>query len=121
MGLRFGGMVKVKILGDPGPRLVYRTCCGIGHERMGKCGDRLPRCMICAGPHKVENHQCGVSGCHKRPGKICMRIKIQCANCGGSHPTDLNRCIQRHKAEKDARKNKTIRKGKRKIAKSTDK
>ena len=79
---------------------------------MGQCGDRLPKCVICAGPHKVEDHQCGVVGCHKKPGKICVHVKVQCANCAGSHPADSNRCTQRHRAEMDARKNKTLSKGK---------
>ena len=82
---------------------------------MGKCGDRLPRCAICAGPHKVEDHHCGVSGCHKRSCIICVHVKVQCPNCGGSHPADSNRCTLRHKAEIDARKKKTLDKGKAKI------
>ena len=28
-------------------------------------GDRPQKCIICAGPHKVEDHQCGVAGCKK--------------------------------------------------------
>ncbi len=72
-GLRFGGIVKrVEKYWEVGPSSVCRTCCGIGHERMGQCGDRLPKCVICAGSHKVEDHQCGVVSCHKKPGKICL-------------------------------------------------
>ena len=115
-GLRFGGIVKVvEKYWESGPSSVCRTCCGIGHERMGNCGNRLPKCVICAGPHKVEDHQCGVSGCHKKPGKSCVHVKVQCANCGGSHPADSNRCNLRHKAEIDARRKKTLDKGKGKI------
>lgn len=50
-----------------------------------------------------------------------MHIKIQCANCGGSHSIDSKQCAQRHKAEIDARKNNTIRKSKGKMAESSDK
>ena len=76
-GLRFGGIVKmVEKYWESGPGSVCRTCCGIGHERMGQCGDRLPKCVICAGPHKVEDHQCGVVGWHKKPGKICVHVKV---------------------------------------------
>ncbi len=46
---------------------------------------------------------------------------MQCANCGGSHSTDSNQYAQRHKAEIDARINKTIRNGKRKMVESTEK
>lgn len=44
-GLHFGGIGKDgrKVLGEKywesGPSSVCMTCCGIGHERMGKCGD----------------------------------------------------------------------------------
>lgn len=92
--------------------MVYRTYYGISYEQMGKCEDRLPKYVICAGPHKVEDHQCGVVCCHKKPGKICIYLKVQCANCGGSHPTDSTRCAQTHKAEIVARKRKTLDKSK---------
>lgn len=56
-GLRFGGTVKVvEKYWESGPSSVCLTCCGIGHERMGKCGDQPPKCIICAGPHKIKDH-----------------------------------------------------------------
>lgn len=86
------------------------TCCGIDHERMGKCGDRTPRCVICAGPHKFEEHRCGVTGCNKGVGKIFVHISVQCANCRGGHTANSSRCTSRHKAEIDTRKQKALRK-----------
>ena len=42
-GLRFGRVVKVvEKYWESGPSSVCMTCCGIGHERMGKCGDQVP-------------------------------------------------------------------------------
>lgn len=68
-GLRFGGVVKiVEKYWDSGPSSVCMTCCGIGHERMGKCGDRVPKCLICAGPNMMEDHRC-----RKGAGKVCER------------------------------------------------
>ena len=104
-----------------GPSSVCMTCCGIGHEQMGKCRDRNPRCVIYAGPHKLEDHLCGVIGCHKGKGKMCIHVKVQCANCGGGHSANSNRCTKRHKAEVDARKNKLLSKGKAKMVESNDK
>ena len=120
-GLRFGGTVKVvEKYWESGPSSVCMTCCGISHEQMGKCGDRTPRCVIYAGPHKVKDHQCGVTGCHKRKGKVCIHVMVQCANCGGGHFANLNRCTLRHKAEIDARKKKTLEKDKTKIVETND-
>ena len=80
-GLRFGGVVRVveRYL-EAGPGSVCMTCCGIGHERMGSCGNRPPQCIICSCPHKVEEHCCGVAGCNKGRGKICAHVMVQCAN-----------------------------------------
>lgn len=120
-GLRFGGVVKiVEKYWESGPSSVCMTCCRIGHERMGKCGDRVPKCVISAGPHKVEDHRCGVLGCKKGAGKVCVHVTVQCANCGGSHFASSSRCTLRHKAEIDARKKKTLSKGKAKIVEVHD-
>lgn len=76
---------------------------------MGSCGNRPQKCIICAGPHKVEDHQCGVSGCKKGKGKICVHVTPKCANCTGAHVANSPRCISRHKAEINARKEKKIK------------
>ena len=53
-GLRFGGSIKrVEKFWDAGPGSVCMKCCGIGHERLGNCGNRLEKCVICAGDHAV--------------------------------------------------------------------
>lgn len=104
-GLQFGGVVKVVEKNEKSrPSLVYMTFCGIGHEQMGKCGDQVPKCVICASLHKIEDHQYGVTGCNKKVGKVCVYVIVQYANCGGSHSANSNRCTLRHKAEKEARK-----------------
>lgn len=89
---------------EAGPGSVCMTCCGIGHERMGSCGDRAPQCIICSGPHKMEEHYCGVAGCVKGKGKICAHVTAKCANCGGNHTANSPRCVSRHKADLEARK-----------------
>lgn len=50
LGLLFGGIVKiVEKYWESRLNSVCMTYCRIGHERMGKCRDRPPRCIICAG------------------------------------------------------------------------
>ena len=111
--LRFGGVVKViEKYWESEPSSVYITCCGIGHEQIAKCGDRVPKCVICAGPHKIKDHRYRVTGCNKQAGKVCVHLTVQCANCGGGHFANSNQCASRHKAEKEARRKKTIDKSK---------
>ena len=62
-GLRFGGAVKVvEKYWDAGLGLVCMACCSIEHQRMESCGRRPQNCIICTSPHKIEDHQCGVTG-----------------------------------------------------------
>ena len=106
-GLRFRGVIRVvERYWEAGPGSVCMTCCGIGYQRMGSCGDRPEKCIICAGPHKVEDHQCGVTGCKKGKRKICVHVTPKCANCTGAHAANSPRCISRHKAEINVRKEK---------------
>ncbi len=110
-GLRFGSIIRVvEKYWEAGPSSVCMTCCGIGHERMGSCGNRPAKCVICSGAHKVEEHQCGVIGCTKGRGKICPHVKAQCANCGGGHMANSSRCISRQKAGIKANKERRVRK-----------
>ena len=106
-GLRFGGTLKVvERYWEAGPGSVCPVCCGIGHDRLGKCGQRPAQCTLCAGPHKLEDHKCGVNGCKVGFGKICTHVTAVCANCKGSHQATSGKCPARQKAEKDARKKK---------------
>ncbi len=110
-GLRFGGVIKVvEKYWEAGPSSVCMACCGIGHERMGSCGNRPARCIICTGPHKVEEHQCGVIGCTKGRGKVCVHVTVKCANCGGGHMANSPRCASRHKAGVKANKERKLKK-----------
>ena len=92
------------------------TCCGIGHEQMGKCGDRVPKCVICAGPHKIEDHRCGVIGC-----KVCIHVTVHYENCGGGHSANSSQYTLRHKAEVDAQRRKTLNKDKVKTVETNEK
>lgn len=87
-----------------GPSSVCLTCCGIGHKRMGSCGNRPPKYIIWAVPHKVEEHCCVVAGYNKREGKICVHVTAKYANCGGNHVANFPRCVSRHKADIKAKK-----------------
>lgn len=99
-GLRFGGVVGVvERYWEAGPSSVCMKCCGIGHERMGSCGDRPLKCVIC----------CGVTGCKRGKGKICVHVNGKCAKCGGGHVANSSRCASRHKADVKARKEKKIK------------
>lgn len=74
-GLRFGGAPKVvERYWEAGPSSVCMTCSGIGHDRLGGCNDRPEKCAICAGPHKLENHRCGVTGCLAKKRKVAYTL-----------------------------------------------
>lgn len=89
-GLRFGEAVKkVEKFWEAKPGLVCLRCCGIGHERLGNCGTRPEKCIICAGDHQVNRHQCGVSGCSKGMRKLCAHVVTRCANCQGNHQANF--------------------------------
>ena len=81
-GLRFGGALKVvEKYWEAGPESICPIYCGIGHDRPGNCGERPAKCSLCAGPHKLEEHKCGVSGCQVGWGKICVHVTATCGNC----------------------------------------
>ena len=110
--LRFGGALKVvEKYWKAGPGSVCPICCGIGHDRPGNCGDRLVKCILCAGPHKLEEHKCGVSDCRAGRGKMCVHITATCRNCQGSHQANSTKCLMRQKAEREARKMKNNSEG----------
>ena len=60
--------------------------------------------------HKMDKHQCEVNGYNKGLRKICAHVVVKCANCGGNHPANFNRCTSSQKAKIDARKQKSLRK-----------
>ena len=70
---------------------------------------RPPRCIICAGLHKVSEHRCGVVGCSKGVGKSCIHVAAECANCNSNHPANSPRCALQHEAEKAAKKGENVR------------
>ncbi len=102
-GLRFGGAPKVvEKYWEAGPGSVCMSCAGIGHDRLGECGNRGLQCVICAGDHKTENHLCGVTGCNVKKGKICTHVTPKCANCGGHHQATAFKCPARLRAQMQA-------------------
>ena len=95
---------------EAGPSSVCIRCCSIGYERMRSCGDRSSKCIICAGLHKLKDHCCGVAGCNKEKGKICVHVTAICANYGRAYVANFPCCGSRHKAEIDAKKGKKTKK-----------
>ena len=100
---------KVEKYWDAGPGSVCLNCCGIGHERQNSYGDRPEKCIMCAGSHQASERQCGVNGCSKGKGKLCVHVVARCANCQGNHQANSGRCPSRQKAEIQARKNKVAK------------
>lgn len=55
-----------------------------------KYRDQVPKYVIYAGPHKIKDHQYGVTSCNKKRGKLCAHVVVKCANCRGGHPRTSN-------------------------------
>ena len=64
---------------------------------------------MCAGAHPASEHQCGVDGCKIGKGKLCVHVKVQCANCQGNHQANSTRCPARQKVETQARQKKIVK------------
>ena len=76
-GLRFRGMdKKVEKFWKAGPGSVCLRCYRIGYERLEKCGNRPEKCVMCAGEHQVNEHECGVIGCNKGKGKLYIHVMV---------------------------------------------
>jgi hypothetical protein len=86
---------------------VCPRCCGIGHRSFKACGDRPPKCLICAGPHEGLNHTCNVVNCVSKPGKACQHMPARCGNCGGNHPATAANCPTKRQARKELSKTKS--------------
>lgn len=57
-GLRFGGTLEVvERYWEAAPGSVCPVCCGIGHDCVGKCGQRPAQCTLYAGLHTLEEHK----------------------------------------------------------------
>ena len=82
------------------------TFCGIGHEQIGSCAKRPPKCIICTSPYKVEEHCYRVVGCNIRKEKICIHVIAKFANLGENYTASSLRCVSRHKADMKAKKEK---------------
>lgn len=91
---------------EAGPSSICMNCTGMGHDRLGGCGDRRVQCVICAGAHKVESHKCGVTGCTVKMGKICTHVIPKCANCGGNRQATAFKCPAKLRAQTEAWKKK---------------
>lgn len=111
-GLKFGRVCQVvERYSEAEPSSVCMRYCGIGNERIRSYGDSPSKCVICAGPHKVEDHCCEVVRC---PGKkkICVHVAAKCTNCGGAHTANSVRCTSKHKTDRTKNWKKDKRKGK---------
>ena len=106
-GLRFGGVFKVvEKYWEAGPGSIYLSCAGIDHDCLRECGDRAIQCVIYAGAHKMEDHQCGIIDYTIKMGKICIYITPKYANCGAKHQAIVFICPARLKAQVEVWKGK---------------
>lgn len=76
---------------------------------MGNCGDRLEKCVICAGAHPASEHQCGVNRYNKEKRKLCIYVIAWCANCQGNHQANSAQYLLRLKAQIQACKDKAVK------------
>jgi hypothetical protein len=92
-GLRAAGVWhEVERYVNSGPETFCESCGGGGHH-VSKCGRLgMVRCMLCAGTHKTEEHQCDVVGCKAKKGQNCNHNANKCANCKGGHIAKSNEC-----------------------------
>lgn len=104
-GIRFGGSrYKTEQYWETGVDTVCPRCCQMGHRSFKACGDRPPRCFICAGPHEGTEHVCRVVDCPAKPGTACKHIPVKCGICGGPHPATVGNCPAKRAARKELRK-----------------
>jgi len=86
-----------------GPDSFCGVCSRWGHVK-GKCGAlKMPACMLCAGQHLTEDHQCNVVGCKANAGQNCTHNVDKCVNCKGNHIAKANVCVKKQEEVKTAR------------------
>ena len=107
-GLRAAGVWhEVERYIRAGPDTFCESCCGWGHH-VSKCGRlAMVRCMLCAGTHKTEDHECDVVGCKARKGQNCTHNNDKCANCKGNHIAKSNVCPKKQEAIQKAKEERT--------------
>lgn len=89
---------------EAGLSSVCMTCYSIGHNQIKNCEDQLLKCIIYAGPYKVEDHCYKVAGCNKRKNIIHVYITAKYVNCGKTHIANFLHCVSQHKVDIIARK-----------------
>jgi hypothetical protein len=98
-GIRFGGSrFRTEHYWELGLDTICPKCCGIGHRSFRACGDRPPKCYICAGPHEGADHTCTVTTCTAKAGRECVHMPAKCGNCGKAHPATWTGCSKRRSA-----------------------
>ena len=106
-GVRFGGTLKVvEKYWEAGLLSICMSCTGIGHDRLGGCGNRRVQCVICPDAYNVKNHKCGLIGCTAKIGKIYTHVTSKCANCGGNYQATTFKCPAKLRAQTEAWKKK---------------
>jgi hypothetical protein len=100
-GLRAAGVWhEVERYIHAGPDTFCESCCGWAHHdsKCGRLGLGVVKCMLCAGKHKTEDHQCDVVGCKAKKGQNCTHNNDKCANCRGNHIAKSNACPNKQEA-----------------------
>lgn len=88
-----------------GPGSICPICCRIGHDQLGKYEKR-------PGPHKLEEHKCGVKSYETGFGKIYLYVIAVCANYKGAHQAILDKCTAKQRVEKEVRRKKIYKSNK---------
>ncbi|KAL1741294.1 hypothetical protein HDZ31DRAFT_45748, partial [Schizophyllum fasciatum] len=75
------------------PRLRQCTTCW----KLGHFSCNSPRCRICAGTHRTEDHRARCKGCRGALADKPCEHPPRCINCKGEHMADSPDCPERHK------------------------
>jgi hypothetical protein len=104
-GLKFGGhRYRIAPYWESNPGSVCPRCCRIGHTGYRACGNRPPKCAICAGDHEAIEHHCTVLNCASPPARPCQHTVIRCASCDGKHEATSPKCPKIREARQRAQR-----------------
>lgn len=81
---------------------------------MGRCRDWPSKYVIYTGPHRVEDHSCGVIRYYKKKGKICIHVIAKYTTYWLNYIANSLWYISRHEANIKTRQDKKVISKKRK-------
>lgn len=103
-GVRICGRIHETVeFVELGPDTQCQACSGWGHLESNCAFPGNPRCSLCAGGHRTENHACSVTGCQAKKGATCAHLTTKCPNCRGPHTALYRGCTEKMEAMRKAR------------------